>query len=58
MQRVSATVRAVQAVRESTLADRLNLQDTEMVKRYLSLPPDDRRTIREVVGAFRSKVSG
>lgn len=57
MQRVSASTsnRAALAVRESSLADSLNLQDTEMVKRYLALSVDDRRTIREVVGAFRAK---
>lgn len=30
----------------------LDLQEREMLKRYLSLPPEDRKTVREVVAAM------
>jgi hypothetical protein len=46
---VSSTLRVAQS---DALSDQLNMADREMLSRYLSLSPLERKTVREVVAAM------
>ncbi len=55
---IDKSVSSEQIAREGDeIADRLNLQDREMIRRYLQLPPPYRNVVREVVEAFAAASS-
>lgn len=55
---IDKTMSSAHVAREGDeLTDRLNLQDREMLRRYLQLPPPYKNVVREVVEAFSTASS-